>query len=85
MDKKSEIVNNPIPPVNRPKPKYEGFHVIVSTSGRTVAINGYGEKPYWSDRNNCWMYETSYGLGGTSFGCIREIDILRIAEEGKYP
>jgi hypothetical protein len=58
------------------QPKYTKYTKIKTITGKVVSINSYGEKPYWSDYNKCWMYETCYGLGGTSFGYIRECDII---------
>ena len=84
VDETKKIEENP-PKIVRPKPKYVGYHTVVSSSGKRVGINGYGEKPFWSNGNKCWMYETSYGLGGTSFGYIREMDISRIVNKGEYP
>ena len=84
MNKQSKVIDEKNLKIDRPEPKYKGYQTIVSITGRTLGINGYGEKPYWSDKNNCWMYETSYGLGGTSFGYIREIDIMRIAKKGEH-
>ena len=85
MNNQTKVVDVNTSKDERPKPKYVGYHTVVSKTGRRVSINGYGEKPFWSKENNCWMYETSYGLGGTSFGYIREIDISRIAKKGEYP
>lgn len=91
MSNQTKVVNEPenieekTSEISRPKPKYVGYHTVVSSSGKIVGINGYGEKPYWSNENKCWMYETSYGLGGTSFGYIREIDIRRLAKDNEYP
>lgn len=33
--------------------------------------------------HNCLMYETSYGLGGTSFGYILEKHIVRLANKNE--
>ena len=49
------------------KPKYNKPTRVVSSSGKVVHINSYGEKPFWNKEHNCWMYETSYGLCGISF------------------
>ena len=45
------------------KPKYNKSTRVVSSSGKVVHINSYGEKPFWNKEHKDWMYETSYGLG----------------------
>jgi hypothetical protein len=85
MNKQIKIVENFFKEIVKTEPKYVGYHTVVSITGKIVGINGSGEKPYWSDENKCWMYETTYGLGGTSFGCIREQDIRRLANDNEYP
>ena len=68
------------------QPKYTKYAKVKSISGKVVTINTYpGEKPFWSNHNNCWMYETCYGLGGTSSGCIRECDIVGLAKPNEIP
>ena len=54
-------------------PKYKKHMMVITKSGKTVGI----DKVYWSKYNNCWMYEISYGLGGTSIGYIRECEIRK--------
>jgi len=65
------------------KPKYNKSTRVVSSSGKVVHINSYGEKPLWNREHKDWMYETSYGLGGTSFGYILERDIVRLAKNNE--
>jgi hypothetical protein len=65
------------------KPKYNGTIHVVSSSGKVLHINSYAEKPFWNKEHNCWMYETSYGLGGTSFGYILEKHIVRLANKNE--
>lgn len=65
------------------KPKYNKSTRVVSSSGKVVHINSYGEKPSWNREHKDWMYETSYGLGGTSFGYILERDIVRLAKNNE--
>jgi len=68
------------------QPKYTKYAKVRSTSGKVVTINTYSnEKPFWSKHNNCWMYETCYGLGGTSSGYIRERDIVGLAKPTEVP
>lgn len=65
------------------KPKYNKSTCVVSSSGKVVHINSYGEKPFWNKGHNCWMYETSYGLCGTSFGYILEKNIVRLTNKNE--
>jgi len=65
------------------KPKYNKSTRVVSSSGKVVHINSYGEKPFWNKEHKDWMYETSYGLGGTSFGYILEKHIVRLANKNE--
>ena len=85
MNKQINIVENFFKEIVKTEPKYVGYHTVVSITGKNVGINGSGGKPYWSDENKCWVYETTYGLGGTSFGYIREQDIRRLANDNEYP
>jgi hypothetical protein len=65
------------------KPKFNKSIRVVSSSGKVVHINSYGEKPFWNEEHKDWMYETSYGLGGTSFGHILEKNIVRLANKNE--